>query len=65
MFIVLDLEMIILSEIRWRKTNIICCPLHIESKKNDRNELIYKTEIDSDIENKFMVTKGEVGRGIN
>ena len=29
-------------------------------KKNDTNELIYKTEIDSpDIENKLMVTKGE------
>ena len=28
--------------------------------KNDTNELIYKTETDStDIENKFMVTKGE------
>ena len=27
--------------------------------KNDRNELIYKTETDS--ENKFMITKGERG----
>ena len=26
-------------------------------KKKDTNKLIYKTEIDSDIENKFMVTK--------
>ena len=28
--------------------------------KNDINELTYKTEIDSVIENKFMVTKGKV-----
>ena len=27
--------------------------------KCDTNELIYKTEIDSDIENKLMATKGE------
>ena len=30
--------------------------------KNDTNELIYKTETDSDKENKFLVTKGE-GKG--
>ena len=29
--------------------------------KNDSNELIYKTETDSDLENKLMVTKGEGG----
>ena len=33
--------------------------------KNDTNELIYKTEIDSDMENKLMVTKGERGVRIN
>ena len=33
--------------------------------KNDTNELIYKTETDSDIENKFIVTKGKGGGGIN
>ena len=27
--------------------------------KNNTNESIYKTETDSDTENKFMVTKGE------
>ena len=31
-------------------------------KKNDTNELIYKTEIDSQTENKLVVTKGK-GRG--
>ena len=33
--------------------------------KTSTNELIYKPETDSDIGNKLMVTKGEVGRGIN
>ena len=28
-------------------------------KENDTNELIYKTEIDIDVENEHMVTKGE------
>ena len=32
----------------------------MESKKNEINKLIHKTETDSQIsENKFMVTKGE------
>ena len=30
-----------------RKTNIIWYHLYVESEKNDTNELIYKTEIDS------------------
>ena len=29
--------------------------------KNNKNESIYETETDSDIENKLMVTKGEGG----
>ena len=35
--------------------------------KSDTNKLIYKTEIDSQKENRFMVTKGKSGRdgGIN
>ena len=37
----------------------------MDSKKNDTNELIYKTKIDSDIENKLTVTKGERRGGIN
>ena len=32
-------------------------------KRNDTNQLIYKTERLIDIENKLMVTKGEVSRG--
>ena len=31
--------------------------------KNDTNELIYKTNIFRDIEDKLMVTKGESGGG--
>ena len=37
----------------------------MESKTNDTNELIYKRETESDIENKLMVTRGERGKGIN
>ena len=33
--------------------------------KNNTNELIYKTETDSQTENKVMVTKRERGGGIN
>ena len=32
----------------------------MELKKGDTNELIYKTETDSDLENKLKVTKGEM-----
>ena len=38
----------ILSEVsQTEKTNIIWYHLYVESKKNDTNELSYKTEIDS------------------
>ena len=43
----MDLENITLSEVSQTKTNIIRYHLHVESKKNDTNELIYKTETDS------------------
>ena len=44
----MDLEITILNEIsQTDKTNIIWYHLYVESKKNDTNELIYKTEIDS------------------
>ena len=55
----MDLEIIIWNEVRQRKTSIIWYHLYVESK----NELIYKTETDSDIENKLMVTKGEKSGG--
>ena len=42
----MDLEIIIQSEVRQRKTNTICYHLYVESlKKKDTNGLIYKPEI--------------------
>ena len=35
----------------------------MQNVQNDTNELIYKTETDSETENKLMVTKGEVEEG--
>ena len=45
----MDLEIIILSEVTQRKTNIICYDIaYMQNlKKIDTNELIYKTETDS------------------
>ena len=40
----MDLEIVILSEISQTETNIIGYHLFVESKKKDTNELIYKTE---------------------
>ena len=42
----MGLEIIKLSEVRQRKTNIIPYCLHTESKKNDTNKLSYKTGTD-------------------
>ena len=58
----MNLEIIILNKVRQRKINIVWYHLYVESK-NDTNELIYKTERLTDIENKFMVTKGVGGVG--
>ena len=46
----IDLEIIVLSEVRQRKTNIMWYHLYVQSKKNDTNELIYKTEIEKQTE---------------
>ena len=35
---------------------------HLYVESNDTKELIYKIEIDSDIENELTVTKGEGGK---
>ena len=44
----MDLEMIILSEVRQEKINIVWYYLFMESKKKtDRDGYNYKTEIDS------------------
>ena len=55
-----DLERVILSEVRQRReiydTNYI-----LNIKINDINELIYKTETDSDFENELRVAGGRDG----
>jgi len=51
---------IILSEISQMKTNIILYHFYVESK-NDAKEFIYKIEIDSQTENKLMVTNRDSG----
>ena len=56
----LDLQIFIVSEASQRKTNIVWHHLYVESKK-DKNDLIYKTEVDSQTENKLMVTEGDGG----
>ena len=63
----MDPEIIILSEVSQRKTNIIWHHLYVESQKNDTNELIYKTEIDSPTKKRnFWLLKGKCwGEGIN
>ena len=33
----MDLEVIMLSEIRWRKTNTICYHIYVKSKKKTEN----------------------------
>ena len=40
----MDMEIIILSKVSQRKTNIIWYGFYVESLKNDTNGLIYKTE---------------------
>ena len=54
----MDLEIIILSEVREKKTNIWYHLYVGMKKKKDTNTLIYKTEPDSEKENK-LVTKEE------
>ena len=58
-----DLEIIILSKFRERQ--IPNDTTYIWNIKSDTKELIYKTEIDSDTENKLMVTKRESGEIIH
>ena len=59
----MDLEIIILSEVSQTKTNIVWYHLHVESKKNDTNELMYKTEIDPQTEKtNLQLPKAKGGR---
>ena len=59
----MDLEILILSEISQRKTNIIWYCLYVESKNNGTDELIYKTEIESRMWKTNLWLPG--GKGIN
>ena len=43
------LNIVIVSEVSQRKTNIICYHLYMETLKNGTNELTYKMEIESQI----------------
>ena len=53
-----SLEIIILSEVSQRNTNIIY-HLYVKYKKNDANELIYKTETDSQTPKTYGYQRGE------
>ena len=54
----IDLEIIILSEVRQTKTNIISYHLHAETKKRTWTYLQNRNRI-TDVENKFTITKGD------
>ena len=43
----MDLEIIILSELNQKEKSFVWYHLYMESKRYDTNELVYKTEIDS------------------
>ena len=51
----IGLEIVILSKVS--QTNIILHHSYVEFLKNDTNELIYKTETDSDIRENLIVIK--------
>ena len=55
----MNLEIIIVSKVSQRKTNIII--IYVDSK-TIQSELTYKTDIETDTVNKLTVTKGERSR---
>ena len=59
----MDLEIITLSEVSQTETNIIWYCLYVESKENDTDEFIYKTETYSQTEKtNLWLPKGKGGR---
>ena len=61
----MDLEIVILNELSQRKTAITRYITHIVKCKNDINELIYKTNILTGLENELMAARekgGTLGR---
>ena len=62
----MDLEMIMLSEVRQGKINITWHHLYVEFKKhNYMNELIYKTETDRHRQQTYGYQRGKRGGGTN
>ena len=60
----MHLEIIILNRSD-RERQISHSITHVESKKKDTNELIYKTEVDLQTENKSGYQRTKAGGGIN
>ena len=54
----MDLETVILSEVGQRKTNITWYHFHVKSKKLDTNELIFKTQTDSQTYRRNLLLPG-------
>ena len=59
----MELEVIILSEVSQRKSNSTWYCLYMWNLKNGTNELIYKTEIESQIQKTNMVPREEKEEG--
>jgi len=59
----MDLEIIILSEVKSDRNRQIYNITYMWNLKNDTNNLIYKTETDSQTQKTNMVTKQERGEG--
>ena len=59
----MDLEIIILSEVSQRKTNIIWYHLYVESKIRHKWTYLWNRNRLTDIENRLVVAKGELGGG--
>ena len=56
----MDLDTVVLSEAHQTEKQKYCvtsCYMW-QVKRNDTNELIYETDTDSNLKNKFMVTRG-------
>ena len=61
----MDLEIVALSEVRQRKTSI-CDAAYIRNlKKGYKQIYLQNRNRVTDVENKFMVTRGKVGGGAN
>ena len=64
----MDLETVIQSKVRNRKTNIVYLPIYVESRKMVQMTGLQGRNRDTDVENKCMDTKGGkegVGGGMN